>query len=159
MMLDVIAERGGVEDDARSVEARIPIQLVGRQFPSGGASSFAVSSDKPSREPPSRELQRTLYCGSDMDRRMSEEQRGERDVEGRRAESPCGPVDDSRAGFADDDVERVEVAVTDDGLIVTDRSPRQHPIDAIRDVAILERGGCRRDVGDELVNVDGPIGM
>ena len=67
------------------------------------------------------------------------------------------PVDDGRARVADEDVERMEVAVTDDGLDVDARMCHQHLVYAVREGAIVERVGCCRDVGDEVVDVDGPL--
>src|SRR5678810_487085 len=105
MVLGSVADRGGVEENTSGVQPHVPVELLGREFPSGGAGLLAVVGDEAACEPASREVERVLQRGTDLDRRMRKEQRREGDVEGRWTESRRSPVDDGRARVADDDVE------------------------------------------------------
>ena len=68
------------------------------------------------------------------------------------------PVDDGRARVvANEDVERMEVAVTDDGLDVEVRTCHQHLVDAVREGAIVSVLDAVAMLGDEVVDVDGPL--
>ena len=104
---------GRVDEDARRVELAVPRQLSGWQVPSRGSRSTSICGHETVGEPSSRETQRVRSPGPTSDRWMGEQQCMEHDVERRVVRGAPGPIDHGRAGGADDDVEGMEVAVTD----------------------------------------------
>ena len=151
-----VAAFGDVDEDAGCVELRVPRQLFVSQFPFVDARLPPVFGDEATGEPTSREMERACQRGTDLDRRMSEEERSKGNVECGRTEPCRGPIDDRRVRGTDNDVERVEVAVTDHSVAFGLRPRGEHRVDCGGEFPIDETIGGSCDVDDEIVDIDRP---